>query len=241
MLCAMRLLVARVVGPVVAPGLALALLCGCGSAPERIDPTGIDSLTIPTPSPDPSDFTVRIDNRWLPLAPGTTWTYEVTGSARASTATTTVTDQTSTIAGVRTVVVRHETLGRRGRVLETTDSYYAQDRDGNVWIFGTTGPDGWRAGEDSAEATLAMADGPRHGDGYAAEFVGGAITRAAEVRATNATTYTPYGEFDDVVEVEETGVEEGAEPYVSSYAEGVGLVEVDRTGAEGLELVDVQR
>ena len=35
------------------------------------------SWSIPTPSPDPADFVGAVDNPWLPLAPGRTWTYDV--------------------------------------------------------------------------------------------------------------------------------------------------------------------
>ena len=47
-------------------------------ASERSPPTGVDELVIPTPSPDPADFVAVVDNPWLPLEPGRTWTYDVT-------------------------------------------------------------------------------------------------------------------------------------------------------------------
>ncbi|MFC6344343.1 hypothetical protein ACFP8W_20335, partial [Nocardioides hankookensis] len=58
--------------------IALALsLAACGSASVSSPPSGIDELTIPTPSPDPHDFVDGVDNPWLPLPPGRTWTYDV--------------------------------------------------------------------------------------------------------------------------------------------------------------------
>ena len=59
--------------------------------------------------------------------------------------------------------------------------YYAQDRHGNVWWFGREGV--WRAGEDGAEAGLAMPATPRVGDGWRAAYDAGVV----DVRTTVAT------------------------------------------------------
>ncbi len=69
------------------PGAAaVLLLAGCGSAgaPGTTAPAGVDGLEIPTPSPDPRDFVERIDNPYLPLVPGSHWTYEESGSEGTS-------------------------------------------------------------------------------------------------------------------------------------------------------------
>lgn len=229
MLCGMR--------SVVALALGLALLSGCGSAPEEIDSTGTDGLTVPTPSPDAADFVDGVDNRWLPLSPGTTSTYDASGR-RARSLVVEVLESPREVAGVVTTVVRTTTHGAKGRILSDTEAYYAQDEAGNVWIFGRTGADAWQAGEGGSQATLVMAEDPRHGDGYAAEYLDGEVTRTAEVLDTGATVSTPYGAFDDVVEVEEQSVPEGP-VTVRSYAPGVGLVEQDAIEGIDLELVSV--
>ena len=64
--------------------VALALMAalgvgGCGDASPESPPSGVDELVVPTPSPDPADFVTGVDNPWLPLAPGASWTYEATG------------------------------------------------------------------------------------------------------------------------------------------------------------------
>lgn len=218
--------------------VAVLLLAGCGSAPERTDPTGTDGLTVPTPSPDPDDFVGRIDNRWLPLAPGREWTYDASGG-RSRSRTVTVLDQEKQVAGVTTTVVRTTTDAANGRVLAETEAYYAQDRAGNVWVFGHTGPDAWLAGESGAQATLAMAAAPRHGDGYAVEFVRGEIVATAEVLRTDASASTPYGGFDGVVEIEERPRVEG-KATVRSYAPGVGLVEQRALDGIDLELTALE-
>ncbi|QIX25860.1 hypothetical protein ncot_04045 [Nocardioides sp. JQ2195] len=220
----MRCLLALLVG--------LLLLAGCGSAPERIAATGTDDLTIPTPSPDPDDFVESVTNRWLPLETGRRWTYDASGG-RARSRTVTVLDETRTVDGVSTTVVRTLTRSRKDRVISDTESWFAQDTAGNVWLFGRTGPGGWEAGVAGAQATLAMAAAPRHGDGYAAAFVGGRVVRTAEVLLTDGSAATPYGDFDDVVEIEELPVSEGRST-VLSYAPGIGLVE--QRAIEGVDL-----
>ena len=49
--------------------------------PAPYDSRASTGSSIPTPTPDPADFVDAIDNPWLPLAPGTTWRYEVTEDA----------------------------------------------------------------------------------------------------------------------------------------------------------------
>src|SRR3954451_22364579 len=76
-------------------------LTGCGTASAPSPPTGVDGLVIPTPSPDPDDFVAEVDNPWLPLPPGRTWTYDVADADGTHRMTVTVEDG-PTIAGVPT-------------------------------------------------------------------------------------------------------------------------------------------
>jgi len=65
----------RAVAPMVAVTIASVALTGCGASPTKLGPEGIDELTIPTASPDPTDFTGNATNLWFPLQVGTRWTY----------------------------------------------------------------------------------------------------------------------------------------------------------------------
>lgn len=142
-------------------------LSGCGSFAQEYPPTGVDQLTIPTPSPHPRDFVDGIDNRWSPFPRGARWVYRVTRPTRTDLVReVSVRPGPVPVAGVATTAVER-TLVADAKVVQRVVDLYAQDRSGNVWWFGHHGPDGsWRAGEDGAEAGLLMAAGPRFGDGY---------------------------------------------------------------------------
>ncbi|MGD9960293.1 hypothetical protein [Nocardioides sp.] len=206
--------------------LALALLValgtGCGSQPPQSPPSGVDELVIPTPSPRAADFSGSVTNPFLPLAPGSTWVYGVTGSDDVQRMTVSVLEAPREVAGVSTTVVHQVRTGQGGRVVEESYDWYAQDRDGNVWKFGTEGT--WEAGVDGAQAGLMMPATPRVGDGFVQGMLAGVAEGRATVAKVDAEAVVPGGEFTDVVQIE---VSLPAEPGTSrrtSYAAGVGPV-----------------
>jgi hypothetical protein len=210
--------VARRAGWYVALTLALAMAAsGCGAASPDSPPSGVDELTVPTPSPDPADFVRGIDNPWLPLARGRTWTYRVTGSPTGELVIT-VEDTTYDVAGVATTPVsRTEPTGD-----EVVD-YYAQDRRGNVWWFGREGV--WLAGEDGAEAGLAMPATPRLGDGWRAAYDEDVVDVRMTVETRDQVVSTPAGTFREVLGLDVTSPLEPGTARRVFYARGVGLVE----------------
>lgn len=217
----------------------LLVLTACGSAPGSIDPSGVDGLEIPTPSADPRDFVRAIDNPLLPLAPGSSWTYAATTEGVGSrTVTVTVSEETRLVEGVRATVVNQVVTDVRGKAVDDAEEWYAQDRDGNVWFFGTS--TGWEAGVDGARAGMAMLATPRVGDGYLMGYAVGEAEDQAEVLSLDAARDVPFGSFSKLLE---TGVTSALEPGVEErrhYAVGVGLVQVQVVAGEGadLELVD---
>ena len=107
---------------------------------------------------NPSDFIDRIDNRFMPLIPGTKFIYEGVSEEGTECIEVVVMPETRVVMGVRCVVVR-DTVRLNGEIIEDTYDWYAQDRQGNVWYFGedskeykkgkavgTTGS--WEAGAD---------------------------------------------------------------------------------------------
>ena len=202
----------------VALALALSLVAaGCGVAVPDSPPSGVDGLVIPTPSPDPQDFVSRVDNPWLALDPGTSRVYEVDGETTGR-LTLAVRDDPVSIAGVGTTAV-----ARTGPDGATTLDYFAQDRDGNVWWFGREGV--WRAGEQGAEAGLAMPATPRRGDGWRAAYAPGLVDVRVEVVTTDQTASTPAGRYDGLVGLDSRSPLAPGSATRSFYARGVGLVE----------------
>ena len=132
----------------VAAGLVVLVASGCGGIgqPAPYDSPGIDGLVIPTPTPDPADFGASIDNPWLPLAPGSTWRYDVTdGGATVGSIEAEVLDDPVDVAGLDATAVR--TTTSVDDEVETSTRFYAQDDDGNVWWLGEDAGDvTWRAG-----------------------------------------------------------------------------------------------
>lgn len=80
-----------------------------------------------------------IDNTWLPLTPGTQFTYEgmtdEDGTLVPHRSVVTVTDLTKTIQGIRTVVVWDQEI-RNGEPAESAIALFGQAEDGDVWQLG---------------------------------------------------------------------------------------------------------
>jgi len=204
--------------------LALAVLLavllaagGCGDASPESPPSGVDELVIPTPSPDVSDFVPTVDNPWFPLEGHSTWTYEATGDP-TGTVTVTVRPQAEPILGIVTTA-----LERTDPDGTSTVDYYAQDRLGNVWWFGREGE--WRAGDDGAEAGLAMPATPRLGDGWRAAYGEDVVDVRASVVTLDHVASVPAGEFPDMVGIDTSSPLTPGVATRSFYARGTGLVE----------------
>lgn len=219
---------------------------GCGGSAGSQEPTGVDGLRIPTPSPDPGDFVATIDNRWLPLAPGARWTYDVTGTAPGRSATVSVLDEGATVAGVAVTLVRTDVRDSDGRRVRSQVAALAQDRAGNVWllaqtttVWGDGGPatTEWAAGEESARAGLAMATSPRLGDGYLLQDAPGVARDRARVDAVDAAQVTDQGTFEHLLLLVVTSPlpEAAAASAREWYAAGTGLVVADRVTPAGSE------
>lgn len=224
----------------------------CGAAPPEIDPTGVDGLTVPTPSPDPADFVEGIDNPYLPLTVGSTWTYRADGADGPETITVTVTPRTKVVQGVTTTVVHDVVRDGSGEVVEETYDWFAQDSVGNVWYFGeaTTAHEGttsstegsWEAGVDGAQAGLVMPAEPRVGDGFRQEYAPGVAEDVGEVISLDVSLDLAHSDFDDLLEIEDTDPLEPDVVERKYYARGTGLVfeEVVEGGDETVELVSYE-
>lgn len=206
--------------------------CGGAAAPAgaRPLPTGSEPVTL-----DPAEFTTRIDNPYLPLRPGSRWVYRETApGAVPQRVVVTVTRQTATIAGITARVVR-DVATERGRVVESTRDWYAQDREGNVWYLGeaTTeyGPGrapstagSWRTGVGGAQAGIAMPARPRAGLAYRQEYLAGEAEDRAQVVSGREQAQVPAGHYAPALLTRETTPLTPRSLEYKLYAKGVGVV-----------------
>jgi hypothetical protein len=213
---------------------AVLALSACGASPTPVGPTGIDQLTIPTPHPDPADFSSDVDNTWFPLPPGTTWTYQRASVGGSERVVATALPGTRRIDGVETRPVRWVAV-QGGRTTPLAVRWYAQDRGGSVWWFGQrlTGPGrdldalatrSWLAGRAGAQAGMVMAAHPRRGDGYANAYQRGVVERRSTVVSLDATASVPSRTYHEVVLTRDVSRIEPIHVDQSYYAAEVGLV-----------------
>lgn len=199
---------------------------------------------------DPSDFVSRIDNKYLPLVPGTVFHYRGETDGTPSTVTTTVTDRHKVIEGVRTLVV-HDVDGEDGKTIEKTDDYYAQDKRGNVWYFGEdcverdhgewVRCDGsWQAGKHGAEPGIVMEADPQPGDTYKQENAPNAQD-TAQVLTLDASVSVPFGSFKHALKTQETSPLDPGVVEDKYYVACVGEVKsvVVQGGDEKSKLVSI--
>jgi Ca2+-binding RTX toxin-like protein len=195
----------------------------------------------------PSDFTINIDNPFFTLTPGTAFVY--TDAARNLVDTVTVSRTTKVLAGVVTLAV-HGVQTANGTVTEDTVSYYAQDRDGTVWLFGErhtqfnadgsqTHEGSWFAGVRGAQPGIFMEASPAVGDTYFEENAPGAAQDQTTVDSLDAQTTVGYGSFDDVLQTTTTSVLHPGVTEQNFYATDVGnLLSINSaTGSEQLATI----
>ena len=202
---------------------------------------------------------ITIDNKWLPMKPGTHWVYEgyamEEGEKIIRRIEFTVTDLTKVIGKVNTVVVWIEDYAD-GELVEIENAFYAQDKDGTVWFFGEhpeAYADGvleeaptWIAGVADARPGIVMYANPELGSpsyskGWAPEID---WKDRAKVNQMGQSKCVPLDCYEDVLIVDEFTVGESGtkEKY---YAPGIGDIGMGWRGEasqeESLELVELSQ
>src|SRR5215213_9088362 len=228
-------------------GTALRMTTGSAAAGTTTQGTTQQAYA---PHINPSGFTTKIDNKYFPLKPGTTFVYQGNSGGNPERDVMTVTHYTKRIMGVKCVVVKDRVFAK-GKLGEKTFDWYAQDKKGNVWYFGENSKEykngkvstggSWEAGKAGAKQGIIMQAHPKVGQTYRQEYSKGAAEDMAKVLKLNGSAKVPYGSFDQVLLTKEWTPLEPSVAEHKNYAAGVGdIKEVTVKGpSETLELVGV--
>jgi hypothetical protein len=196
------------------------------------------------------DDPTHIDNKWLPLKPGTQWVIKgssIRGGGKREVReehriVETVTDLTKVVDGVRTVVMYDEDW-HEGELLEPEVRFHAQDNAGNVWHFGQyreeyedgklVEPLGWVPGQKGARAGISMPAEPRLGTpSYAQGYAPPPVTwdDRARVYKMGQQTCVPVDCYEHVLVTEEFEPSIKGAFQLKYYAQGVGNVRIGWRG-----------
>jgi hypothetical protein len=222
-------------------GSVLVLMAGCTSNSSSQEKASTQEQKAYAPHINPAEFTTKVDNKYFPLKPGTTFFYDG-GAERDEFA---VTHSTKKVMGVECVAV-NDKAWENGKLIEQTYDWHAQDKKGNVWYFGEDTKEykngkvvstkgSWEAGVDGAKPGIIMQAHPKVGQSYRQEYYKGEAEDMAKVQSLNESVTVPYGSFDHVLVTKEWTPLEPSYAEHKYYARGVGQVY-----GGGLELVDVK-
>ena len=235
---------------VLALGLALLVACGGDDEGDGGDGGGGDE-TATAAALNPEDFQATVDNRFLPLRPGTKLLYEGeeqdpdTGETVKIRVESTVLEETDTIAGVEVTVVQVMDF-EYDELVESTLDHYAQHKDGTVYYMGervddyedgeVVGHGGqWIAGEDGAQAGIFMPADPQVGDEFEQERAPGVAEDQSTIIAVDESVETPAESFSGCVKTEDFDPIGGGKE-TKFYCPEVGLVR-EEAGDTFAELV----
>ena len=204
------------------------------------------------PDIDPADFGGPIDNPYLPLKPGTVFTYRGVGDDGTTRELNIVrvTRRKKRIMGIDAVVVL-DRVWSGGRPEERTFDWYAQDDAGNVWYMGEDSYDrehgrwvrndgSWTAGVGNGKPGVIMLAHPRRGDAYRQEYSPGHAVDQAKVLGPGGRVATPFRTFSRTLLTREfSNIDKQYEK--KWYARGIGMVQEDAItkSKEHHELVSV--
>ena len=193
------------------------------------------------PAIDPSKFTHIIANPYFPLKPGAVSTFHETEGSEQRENRFSVTHETKLIMGVKCTMVR-DTVAINGVLKEETLAWYAQDRQGAVWIFGEatreTKPGGrvstdgsWEAGVAGAQPGVVMPGQPKIGDRFRQGFLSCVAEDIGQIAGLDETVTVPSGTYAGCVRTREWSMLESGTSR-KWYAKCVGLVRVECTTGE---------
>jgi len=241
---------------------AMATLGACSNGspgaaqPPTTAPTSVAPSTTTAapynPTVNAADFGPRIDHPYFPLTPGTVRVFEGTRDGKPMRTEYTVTHRTRQVMGVKCVVVE-DVVTSNGALVEKTEDWFAQKRDGSVWYFGENTAEyvngvvssthgTWEAGVDGAVPGVIMRAHPRVGNAYYQEFRPGEAEDRAKILTLDSAVKVPAGSYTKVITTEDSDPLNPDKTDKKWYAPGVGVVHSVRIGSahhESMSLVSV--
>jgi len=151
------------------------------------------------------------------------------------------------LVGDATIRLVRDAVTERGRAVEITKDWYAQDKAGNVWYLGedtkeyrngkvTTTKGSFEAGIDGAQPGIAMPAAPQPGLTYRQEYYAGQAEDKAQVMSIDQQAEVPFGHFTDVLMTRDTVPLEPKINQFKLYARGVGpVLSITVSGGSGRE------
>ena len=203
---------------------------GAEQRPTRL-PKGSEPVNL-----NPADFTTRITNPYWPMKPGNRWVYRETDSeGTRQRVVVTVTNKTKLIANGVTARVVHDVVTEKGRPVEITDDWYAQDRAGTIWYLGEatteyangkpkTTAGSFEAGVDGAQPGVVMPAHPRPGLRYRQEYYEGEAEDRARIVSVREKAEVPFGFFKRVLMTRDVNPLSPKVLEFKFYARGIGPV-----------------
>jgi hypothetical protein len=201
---------------------------------------------------DPADFTTSITNPFFPLSSVRTTEFAGTSHDTGGEIAKTWTvkrrlERTDTVAGI-TVVILEVKEYQDGELVEYSEDYFAQHRDGSVWSFGervrdyedgrVVGRDGqWVAGEGKTKPGLYMPASPAVGQEFEQVRASGVAADRSKVVQLDVEVTVPAGKFTGCMKTEDVAPLDRMTDF-KFYCPWVGLVrEESANGFGSTELV----
>jgi hypothetical protein len=226
--------------------IAVAAVSGASLGSAASSGSGASSA----PKLHPGQFVSVIDNPYYPLPVGRTLIYTGVRDGQKQIDRVHVTSRKKEILGISATVVS-DVATHHGTLLEKTEDWFAQDKDGNVWYLGEDTkayePDGtvdtsgsWESGVNGAVPGLIMEADPQIPDAYRQEYLRGEAEDTAWVIQRGLTLTVPYKTVHNVLRSLEFTQLEPKVIDTKYYAPGLGIV-LERSLSGDHEVAELAR